>query len=326
MRVASTNSASRPSSEPSDSSPPLMSATASPPTSARGSVRKTSAASRQLLKAAWRSRKEASAAASATTTIRVVLISSAAVRLQHLGVVLEREPATREPVLDLAGNVVEAAAADVRLDVEPARDRVALDRRPGVCPTRTSATSAEAHVPAARPVEQQVAHAGHAAARCWDAAARSTSKTFCSSKMLPTWMPWISAASARRTSPGLIPEALRPVEVDLDLEVGWVTGSSSVGSTDAVDPRHDAAALAAPRGEASRGPARKPGPPAAGRSLSGRRGRCRSTALSPSRSAPTSRMLLSRVGDDVMIARRVHGPRRLDRRERRCRGRRPARG
>jgi hypothetical protein len=50
LRAAIPNTVKKPTSEPSESTPPAMNAASTPPTSAIGSVRKDMVASRQLLK------------------------------------------------------------------------------------------------------------------------------------------------------------------------------------------------------------------------------------------------------------------------------------
>ena len=61
-------------------------------------------------------------------------------------------------------------------------------------------------------------------------------------------MPCSSAASARRTSPGLMPCAPRLREVDLDLEVRLARRQLDTRVRDAVDPGHE---LLHPRGLAA---------------------------------------------------------------------------
>ena len=63
----------------------------------------------------------------------------------------------------------------------------------------------------------------------------TTSKTFCSSKMLPTWMPCSSVASARRTSPGLMPKRCALSRSTSISMVGCVAGSSTCRVDHAVD-------------------------------------------------------------------------------------------
>ena len=76
----------------------------------------------------------------------------------------------------------------------------------GVSAVRTSATSPSRTVPPP----------GRSISRFWMSSmlrrvdgtpCTITSKTFWSSNRLPTWMPWTSVASARRTSPGVMPTA-----------------------------------------------------------------------------------------------------------------------
>ena len=133
------NSARSPSSEPSDSSAPSISAASTPPTSATGSGQERERRQAPAAEGRLQQQEDGDRAAMPNAIIR----SRRSPRrrlLQHLRVVLEREADVREAVLDVVRDVAEAAPADVGLDVDAARDRVALDdgrRRT----TRTSATS-----------------------------------------------------------------------------------------------------------------------------------------------------------------------------------------
>ena len=66
-----------------------------------------------------------------------------------------------------------------------------------------------------------------------------TWKTFWSSKTLPTRRPLTSVASARRTSPGLIPSLSGLGDVDLDLHVRLLGGLPDDRVDDALDLRHE---------------------------------------------------------------------------------------
>ena len=57
----------------------------------------------------------------------------------------------------------------------------------------------------------------------------TTSKTFCSSNRLPTWMPDSSDVAARRTSPGLTPWAAAFSRSTLISTVGSVIGAVTDG-------------------------------------------------------------------------------------------------
>ena len=62
----------------------------------------------------------------------------------------------------------------------------------------------------------------------------TTSKTFCFSNRLPTWMPDSSVASARRTSPGLMPYRCAFARLDLDRHGRLLGQRSTRGFDDAV--------------------------------------------------------------------------------------------
>src|SRR6185369_7280707 len=82
---------------------------------------------------------------------------------QHFGVVFEWHVDVRETAFDVASDVADATPADVRLDVEIPRDRVALDHGRGLRDAHVRDVP-EPHVTAVGLVDQQVAHTRRALA------------------------------------------------------------------------------------------------------------------------------------------------------------------
>ena len=186
-------------------------------------------------------------------------------------------------------------------DVHAARDRVALDRPPGRRTTRTSATwPSVMWPPPGRSISRFLTPS--TLPRVLGAPWTMTSKTFCSSNTLPTWMPCNSVASARRTSPGVTPRACafsRSTSISM---VGCTSAAGDPRVDDAFDARHELQHLARPATAGSPGPAR----------TAARRAACSSpvrtsTGRSPdgvrrrSSSAPTSRIFCVVYVDDFAL-------------------------
>ena len=166
VRAASANSARKPTSEPSVISAPSIRAANTPPTSATGSVAKASTASRQPRNGGLQQQEDRDQAARCRRRcIWPVPISPPVVCFSTSAWYSSGKLASCEAVLDVARDRVEAAPADVGLDVEVARDLVALDRQRRLHDPHVGHL-AEAHVAAARAVEQQVADVRDAARAC----------------------------------------------------------------------------------------------------------------------------------------------------------------
>ena len=160
-RVASPNTARNPSIDPSDRSTPSTSPVSSPPTRDSGSVTNTRAARRQLPNNACSSSRTAMAAADghAEHPGSADFLTGAAG--QHLGVVLDRERHLRELLLDVRGDSLDAATLDPGLDVDVPRNGFPVDDGRGRHDAHVGHL-VEAHVSAARCVDQHVADALHA--------------------------------------------------------------------------------------------------------------------------------------------------------------------
>ena len=255
LRAAIANTARRPASAPSENVPPAIRPASSPPTSASGSDRNASAARRQLPNAACRSRKMPIAAASPKPSRRQAWPRAGRVA-DHLGVVLERErEASGSGRLTSILDVAEAAPAHVRGDVDAPRAGVALDRLRRR-PDAHVGDWPEAHVAAARRVDQQPADVGQAARATRASPRTTTSKTFCCSNRLPTWMPDSSVAACAAHVAGLDAVALAVGEVDLDRHGRLLGERSTRGSTTPSTP-DSSCFIRRPAAAGRRGPRRR---------------------------------------------------------------------
>ena len=176
-----------------------------PPTRDSGRARLSTSASRQLWVAAWNSRNAASRAAMPTPTTSPVPTSSAVLcgstsAWYSSGRSIAIRVAWTSAVMSAIGRLPMPATMSIR------RDTASRRMTDGVSTVRTSATSPSRTVPPP----------GRSISRFWMSSmlrrvdgtpCTITSKTFWSSNRLPTWMPWTSVASARRTSPGVMPTA-----------------------------------------------------------------------------------------------------------------------
>ena len=127
LRAAIPKTVKKPTSEPSERTPPPANAASAPPTSAIGRVRKASVASRQLPNAACKQQEDRERAAAAEEEQRSLRSLTLRELSQHLCVVPEREAAVLEALVDVVRDRAEVAPTHVGADVEAPRDVLAFD-------------------------------------------------------------------------------------------------------------------------------------------------------------------------------------------------------
>ena len=202
VRAASANRARNPISEPRLISAPSTSAANTPPTSATGSATNASTASRQPENPACSRRNIAIRLAMPKAMIWPVPISPPVVCFSTLAWYSSGKlTACRRSSMSLA---TESRLRPLT-SASTSRRRETSSRwiDSGVCTTRTSATwPRRTWPPPGRSSSRLRTFA--TLSRVLGSPCTITSKTFWPSNTLPTVMPWSSAASARRTSPGLI--------------------------------------------------------------------------------------------------------------------------
>ena len=264
-----------PSSEPSESSAPSISAAehaARPARPAASGTPAPPAASCGTPPAAAGRSRSRRASAKPSIAVGADLLAGASAAAPRRGTRAGSSTSARRSSMSF-GDGAEAAPADVGLDVEAARDGVALDDGRRLRDAHVG-DLAEAHVAAARACRS--AGCGRPP-RCWrvsGAPCTITSKTFCSSNTLPTWMPCSSVGLRAAHVAGLdarsaAPCRGRPRSRASAASAGSSTRGSTTPSTSDIEP----GAPCPPRGAGRPGPGRRRARRAACRSRSARRGR-----------------------------------------------------
>ena len=162
FRAAIPSTVKKPTSEPSEMTPPVMHAASIPPTSADGRVRNDSSARRVLPNEACSRRKTPISGGEREEQQPVLGGLPLGVLAEHLGVVAQRELDAGQGRLDVADDGAEVAARDVGVDVDAPVEALVADAVRASAPTRTVGQVAEADLAADRRVDQQVLDVGQA--------------------------------------------------------------------------------------------------------------------------------------------------------------------
>ena len=154
----------KPTSEPSEMTPPPTKAASRPPTSAEGSARKVSSGEAPAPVGRLEEQEDADRGGHGEQEQPVEGRLPLGVLAEELGVIAQRERDRLEPLLDVPDHRPEVTPADVAAHVDPAGGPVALDDVRGRLDLDVGDVG-QADAAAARRVDQQVADAGQALAR-----------------------------------------------------------------------------------------------------------------------------------------------------------------
>ena len=226
----------RPNAAPSETSPPPMTMTTRPPTSAVGSVSedaaRRAASCRARPGAAGRCRPRRPPPGSRNADSGDASSSDGC---DDLGVVVEREVHRAQAVGHVGPHGIDVRGRSRRRGRRRSARPLRGGGRPGWAGSRPAATSPRrtwepsgASMRRSRMLSRLSRTSGTPRTMTW--------KTFCCSKKAPTSSPCTRVAAARRTSPGLTPCFAGRVEVDLDLQRRLHRRRQDVRVVHAADP------------------------------------------------------------------------------------------